>query len=121
MLKILKLSLFTLLLQPLLVFGHADHEHEHESHPITAKQAQSNGLKVAKVFSDIDAELGFGKLPASWSELTSAQSTLHASGAGYYIVAVENKAEGKTLYVLMSNTGDLYDANFTGEFPKLNP
>jgi len=121
MLKTFKIVLLTLLLQPLLVFGHADHDHEHEAQPISATQAQSNGLKAAKVFSDIDAELGFGKLPQSWSKLSSAQTKLHASGKGYYVVAVENEAEGKTLYVLMSNTGDLYDANFTGEFPKLNP
>ena len=35
---------------------------------------------------------------------------------GYYIVAVENKGDQKTLYVLMSWEGEVYDANLSGDF-----
>ncbi len=106
-----------LLLSAQLAFSHGDHEHE--QHTITATDAQMAGLKAAKLFAEVDAELGFGKLPASWSALTGSATKIHTSGEGYYVVAVTNEEEGKTLYVLMSSTGDLFDANFSGSFPKL--
>jgi hypothetical protein len=37
-------------------------------------------------------------------------------GSGYYLVSVLNTVEEKTLYVLMSDAGEVYNANFTGEF-----
>ncbi|GAB1268107.1 hypothetical protein NBRC116493_13600 [Aurantivibrio infirmus] len=119
--KLFKIALAVLLLQPFLALGHGDQEHEHEqeAQQITIVEAQRKGLKVTQVFAQADPGLGFGKLSDSWSSLTIEDTKLHHSGAGYHIVAVTNTAEGKTLYILMSKTGDLYDANFTGEFPNL--
>ncbi|MGH1470314.1 MAG: DUF6488 family protein [Cellvibrionaceae bacterium] len=111
--------IFTLLLSAQLVFSHGDHEHPKQA--MTEMDAQIAGLKAAKVFSEVDSGLGFGKLPESWSVLTGSDTKIHMSGKGYFIVAVSNEAEAKTLYVLMSSTGDLFDANFNGNFPKLNP
>lgn len=66
-----------------------------------------------------DGGLGFGKLPESWGKVPAKNVKLNKKGNGYYIVAVTNDTEKKTLYVLMSAEGEAYDVNFTGEFKKL--
>ena len=100
-------------------FSHGDDDHKHDDHSLNNVDAQNVGLKTAKLFSEVDPKLGFGKLTDSWAGLSLEATTLHASGDGYYIVAVENSGESKTLYVLMSTAGDVFDANFSGEFPNL--
>ncbi len=112
-------TLSALLLFALSQFSYSHGDHEHEQHTINNADAQRVGLKTAKLFSEVDAKLGFGKLPENWSSLTLEATSLHTSGDGYYIVAVENKTETKTLYVLMSRSGDVFDANFSGEFLNL--
>ncbi|MCW8830356.1 MAG: DUF6488 family protein [Gammaproteobacteria bacterium] len=87
--------------------------------PINAEMATAIALDAAQQFSDYDPGLGFGKLAPSWKTLTKESTNIKTEGNGYYIVAVANAAEGKTLYVLMSASGSVYDANFSGEFPKV--
>jgi hypothetical protein len=41
---------------------------------------------------------------------------MHKQGKGYYVVSVLNRKEEKTVYVLMSNYGEVYDANLVGQF-----
>ncbi|OUS40516.1 hypothetical protein A9R00_05650 [Oleispira antarctica] len=96
-------------------FGHGDHSHD----PISAEKAQVVATKIANQFTKNDAGLGFGKLPLNWLDLPAEQSSLHKQGKGYYIVKLDNNDENKSLYVLMSNTGEAYDANFSGEFKDL--
>lgn len=87
--------------------------------PVNEKQATIIAWKTAQQFINYDAGLGFGKLSSSWQQLPPEVIRTHAKGDGYYIISLENKTEAKTLYVLMSSSGDVYDANFTGDFPKL--
>lgn len=87
--------------------------------PVSPEQATAIALDAAQQFSDFDPGLGFGKLTSSWKTLTEEAAKIETRGDGYYIASVANEAEGKTLYVLMSASGSIYDANFTGEFPKL--
>lgn len=44
---------------------------------------------------------------------------IHKKGSGYFIISVANATEAKTLYVLISSDGKVYDVNFTGEFDGL--
>lgn len=53
-----------------------------------------------------------GKVP-------SKNAKLYRNGERYYIVSVTNDVEQKTLYVLMTSNGKVYDANFSGEFKNL--
>ncbi|HEY9033784.1 MAG TPA: DUF6488 family protein, partial [Pseudomonadales bacterium] len=71
---------------------------------------------VAVRLTESDQGMGFGRLDGSWTQLGANDTAISKSGPGYYIVALKNMAEDRTLYVLMSNTGDVYDANFTGLF-----
>lgn len=104
------LSLVLLASQP--IFAHSEHAHS----PISKEQAVSLASDIAKQLSVKDAGLDIGKLPASWAAITKENIAMYKKGKGYYIVAVENKNEKKTLYVLMSSGGEVYDANFSGEF-----
>lgn len=111
-------QLFALILSSVLfsatAFGHGG------SHgPISAEKAQVVATKVANQFTSMDPGLGFGKLPLNWLDLPAEQSSLHISGKGYYIIKLDNDDEKKSLYVLMSISGEVYDANFSGEFKDL--
>lgn len=103
------------------VAAHADHDHAPATKkaPITEQAAINTGKDVAVQLSMKDAGLGFGKLPASWSNLPAKNIKLHKKGEGYYIVSAANDEDKKTLFVLMSTEGEVFDANFTGEFKNL--
>lgn len=114
--KLLTASLLLLVLQSHKAQAHEDHTHE----TISPNSALSIARDVVEQFSNVDPGLGFGQLNVTWKELSKDSSKIEVEGQGYYVVSVKNDAEQKTLYVLISTTGDVYDANFTGEFPKLN-
>ncbi|HEY6528842.1 MAG TPA: DUF6488 family protein [Cellvibrionaceae bacterium] len=92
------------------VLAHEFHDH------ISDQSAPSVGLKTAADLTKKDAGLGFGKLPASWAAVPVKNAKIHKKGKGYYVVAVANSEEKKTLYVLISDEGEAFDANFTGDF-----
>ena len=87
--------------------------------PISEKRAIDVATFTVNQFVQFDAGLGFGKLNKSWNAIPTAEKRIHRKGDGYYIVSSINKNEGKTLYVLMSIGGEVYDANFSGEFKGL--
>lgn len=87
--------------------------------PVSEKRAIIIASQVSQQFTIQDPGLGFGKLSTGWSNLPEEAKRIHVKGDGYYIVALENTAESKTLYILMSVGGEVYDANFSGEFPGL--
>ena len=112
--KILSLlSLFCLLQTPNALAHGGGHG------PISPTNALSIAVDAAEQFASFDSGLGFGKLNSSWQGLPLDTSKIETTGDGYYIVSVVNKEQGKTLYVLMATSGDIYDANFSGEFPKV--
>lgn len=95
------------------VLAHGDHE------PIVEAQAIAIAMDAAQQFATFDPGLDFGVLPASWKRISAASVTIAVRTDSYYIVRVENATEGKALYILMSDSGAIYDANFTGNFPKV--
>ena len=83
---------------------------------VTADQAEEVAKYVAVELTEEDRGMGFGKLDESWREIPDESVGISKSGPGYYIVAMDHEDEERTLYILMSNTGNVYDVNFTGEF-----
>ena len=71
---------------------------------------------VAMKLTEEERGMGFGKLDESWKELPEDKVGISKSGPGYYVVALEHEDEERTLYILMSETGSVYDANFSGKF-----
>ena len=98
------------------VAAHGEHEHQ-EPRVISESVALIVAQRATTSMSRKDAGLGFGQLQESWSAVPKEDLVIHKKGSGYYVVSVLNKKEEKkTLYVLMSDSGEVYDANFTGEF-----
>lgn len=87
--------------------------------PVEEKQAMIIAVNTAKQFVEFDPGLDFGKLDASWNNVTIKNAVLHKKGDGYYIIAITNISEKRLLYVLVSIEGEVYDANFSGNFPGL--
>lgn len=109
------IALFALILSTTGVFAHGDKAHP----PVSEKAAFGIAANLARSFTETDLGLGFGKLPSNWATLPPASTKLFKRGAGYMIISIFNAAKKKTLYVLMSDEGRVYDANFSGEFKGL--
>lgn len=95
--------------------AHGDHEYQ-EPRFISESVALIVAQRATTSMTRKDAGLGFGQLRESWSAISKDDMAIHKKGSGYYVVSVFNKGEEKTLYVLMSKTGEVYDANLIGEF-----
>ena len=110
-----------LLLLSLLLMSHSQTALSHGGGhgPISEPKAIEVATFTINQFVHFDAGLGFGKLNKSWNSISKDGKRIHKKGDGYYIVSATNKQESKTLYILMSVGGELYDANFSGKFPKL--
>jgi len=96
-------------------FAHSDHTHE----PISEASALQLAKDTTFQLADKDVGLGFGKLPENWKTTSATAMKIHKKGSGYFITSVANATEAKTLYVLISSDGKVYDVNFTGEFDGL--
>ena len=94
------------------------HDGGHEL--VTESHAIEIAYEVTTQFIENDPGLGFGKLSNSWKKLPINAGRVHQKGKGFYIISLTNEKEGKSLYVLMSVTGDVYDANLSGKFEGLN-
>jgi Family of unknown function (DUF6488) len=113
-LKNIAVFIFSTVLFSATAFGHGG-----SHNPISPEKAQFVATKLANQFTTMDPGLGFGKLPESWLDLPTAQASIHKRGKGYYIVKLDNSADKKSLFVLMAISGEVYDANFSGEFKGL--
>lgn len=93
--------------------------HEGGHQPVPESAAMQIAANVAGKLADKDRGMGFGQLDKSWKLIPPAAVSVKKRGQGYYIVEVFNLKEKRTLSVLMSEAGEVYDANFTGAFPGL--
>lgn len=93
-----------------MVFAHGSHS------PVSPAEALNIAKDAAVMLAEEDRGMGFGKLDDSWKTVPADNISIGKTGPGFYIVTLGNISEKRTLYVLMSNTGDLYDANFSGKF-----
>ncbi|AMO69620.1 hypothetical protein DOK_15039 [gamma proteobacterium BDW918] len=88
--------------------------------PISEQKALLIATQITKGFANVDPQLGFGKVPGSWANIASDAATIFESGDGYRIVKVVNPNEESALYILMSDEGEVYDANISGKFEGVN-
>ena len=111
--KILATALMVLaLLTSQALLAHSDHAHD----LISESAAESLARDVVTNLTTRDAGLGFGQLPTAWASVPTKNVSIAKKGKGYYIVSVQNESEKKTLYILMSDGGEVFDANFSGKF-----
>ena len=88
--------------------------------PISSQKALEIGATIAKGFANIDPQLGFGKMPANWGQVKVDSASIYQQGKGYFIVRVANSQDPRLLYVLISEEGEVFDANLSGKFEGVN-
>jgi hypothetical protein len=93
----------------------------HEGHGEYYVMAEKEVIPIANVhlagLIEESFELkGVGKLDESWNRVHDADKAITKKGDGYYIVSFKHPQQNKTLYLLLSSSGDLYDVNFSGNF-----
>jgi hypothetical protein len=103
----------------LMIYSQGVFAHGGGHGPVSETRAIDIASVTVNQFIHFDALLWFVKLNQGWNDVSSDENRIHKKGDGYYIVSTTNKKEGKTLYILMSVAGEVYDANFSGEFPGL--
>lgn len=119
-------ALLTLSTAP-LAFAGPGHEHNHgagghthgsQSQKIDDKTAIATASKgVAKIIEQKQPVEGVA-LDAAWANVTEGNKKISKKGNGYYIVSFAGE-NAKTLYVLLSDAGEVYDANYSGKFEGL--
>jgi len=107
------LIIFCLLVESPLTLAHDGHKH---APVITPEEATPIAKRMCKYLSMKDAGFGFGQLPASWRAIKDAEITIKQYDSGFYLASALNTSENKTLYILVSDKGEVHGANFTGTF-----
>lgn len=103
---------FLALLWVQISMAHEGHDHA----PVSMKSAVEIGLKTAAEYTQKPSPFAIGKLPESWASLEQSDAVIHENGRGFYVVALNNKAENKILYIKIRLDSEIEGANFTGEF-----
>ncbi|PJZ79209.1 DUF6488 family protein [Leptospira meyeri] len=94
--------------------------HDHHSHEKLNKDGilLSASKGVSALVSRREKIEGI-ELNGTWIDKSTTSKEIKKEGKGYYIVSFSNEKVGKILYILISDEGTIYDANFSGQFPGL--
>ncbi|PJZ77417.1 MULTISPECIES: DUF6488 family protein [Leptospira] len=100
------------------VYAHGDHKHE-EAGKLGKKEAISAAAKgVASIISKKEKIEGV-ELDATWNDKAVTSRAIKKEGSGYYIIRFTNQKLNKNLFILLSDDGEVFDANFSGVFKDL--
>ncbi|MEC8011734.1 MAG: DUF6488 family protein [Pseudomonadota bacterium] len=123
MIKILSMSVMLVLSVTAYAGGGHDHGHGH-SHDSTANYSALSDSEVLALSSEVLPQLideGYeveGKvLDESWRSVADT-AQISDKGNGYFVVNF-TKSDQEKVYLLMSETGDLYSVNYSGNFAGL--
>jgi hypothetical protein len=106
--------LISLMLSTSLAFAHGGgHATIKESQVI-----QYSDKKIA-IIVDQQIKIEGKKLDKSWLNIAKSNKKIYKKGEGYYMSSFKNDKNNKTLYILLSVAGELYDANYSGKFEGL--
>lgn len=72
--------------------------------------------EAAAYFVTHDVGKEWSSLLPSWAEILPAEIEILAEVDGYFVTAVRNREEEKTLHLLIAQADEVLDANFTGTF-----
>lgn len=87
--------------------------------PIKESQVIEYADKNIAIVVDQEIEIAGSKLDKSWLNIPASNKKIFKKGQGYYIVSLKDDKSNKTLYILLSKAGELYDANYNGKFEDL--
>lgn len=108
--KIITALFITLMLSTSSAFAHSDHG------KISPNAAIEIATKVTKQLTFKDLGFKVGKLGDNWKNLTTENFKLHATEANRYVVSANNVSENKTIYFLMTMSGDVLKVNSKAKF-----
>ena len=103
---------------------HHEHGHDHGHSHGTQTKLDDNGA-IAAASKGVSAIIGQKQLiagaalDAAWEKTASTAKSVSEKGKGYFIVKFDSQDTGKSLYLLLSDAGEVYDANYTGQFAGL--
>ena len=116
-------SVLSLAVAP-IAFAGSGHDHGAGGHGTLPNMIDEKGAIAAATMAvsaiieqSLDVEGAY--LDAAWIATNDADKKIGGKGNGYYIVSFDNNATGKTLYLLLSDRGEVYDANYSGKFEGL--
>jgi hypothetical protein len=98
------------------VYAGSGHDHGYGG---SAMSEQMAIIAVSRDIKDIisqEIKIEGEKLDKSWEDLPLSNKAINIKGTGYYIISLKNDTQRKTLYVLLSDKGEFYDANYSGTF-----
>jgi hypothetical protein len=110
--KNLRNTVLALLLCSAPAWAHEDHGQLTPalSQKIVAEQSQAELLFMVETGRPIDGKV----LDGNWNKAKPPQ--LYRKGTGYFIFVFTHPKTAKNLYILMSDTGEFFAANFSGTF-----
>jgi hypothetical protein len=91
-------------------YAHGDHA----APPISESAVLEQSVKDLAIIVDEKEKVDDQLLDASWKEIKTPY--VEQRGDGYYVVGFKHPTQGKTVYLLMANSGEYYSANFSGKF-----
>ncbi|KGJ94193.1 DUF6488 family protein [Thalassotalea sp. ND16A] len=83
---------------------------------ISEKQAIQVAIKATQKLTFKDFGFNVGKLDESWESLTTEDFKLYAAQVSRYIISASNKADNKTIYFLMTMSGEVLKVNQEAKF-----
>jgi hypothetical protein len=125
---IMRISIFVLSLVLLTVlpsFAGPGHSHDHEN-----SRNPSHGAKVKlddKALIDAASkgvasliqqkqEVGGETLDGAWGDISETAKSISKKGNGYSLIKFKDRNSKRELFILLSDAGEIYDLNFTGQF-----
>ncbi|MBL1456424.1 MAG: hypothetical protein COA34_000960 [Methylophaga sp.] len=73
-------------------------------------------LKILKGLAATENEVSIGKLHSSWAKVDIQNITIVGRSEDYAVVEATNSALPDTTYLMVSNKGELYEINDSGNF-----
>ena len=112
------------LLSTVNVHAGPGHDHDHNSYSsqpriLNEEEVLANAKDILPQLVEQGFEINGAALDESWKG-SVLKSKVIAQGSDYYIISFDGNNQ-QTLYFLMSSSGNVYEANFTGAFEGINP
>ena len=99
--------------------GHHHDSYTSEPKKLNEEEVLANAKKILPQLVEQGFEVNGTALDESWKG-GSLNSKVKEQGPDYYIISFKGDSK-KILFLLMSWSGDLYEANFSGKFDGLKP
>lgn len=103
--KLIATLFITLIFSTSSVFAHGDHG------KVSPKAAIQIAIKATQQLTFKDLGFNVGKLNENWKRLTTDDYKLYSADANRYVISATNKTSEKTIYFLMSMSGEVLKVN----------